>query len=236
MIPTRRQRVILNKLKEKGAVENVALYRELEISPMTLWRDLRQMEKQGQLKRVRGGAVPLFSQSESQFTEKQAVALKEKRKIAGQAAAMVGNGDTLFLEGGTTVGEMIDQIRADGITLITNSLPLLAKAHSRRSGWCLLATGGQLNPISGNFTGPKAIRFIADMHADWFFASATGYDAESGIFTDPNPMEIEIKQAMAARAEKKIMLIDSSKVGVKSLQQVFHRSDLDRIVSHRDFA
>jgi len=225
-----RHKLLINRLERDGSIEVAGLDNELGVSTMTIWRDLKLLDERGLLKRVRGGAISMERLlTEPEFQLKEQHAAEEKRRIAMYAARnYVKPGDTVIIEGGTTAAEMLNHINIDKLALLTNSLPILSRAHALRRPWHLHASGGVLSPVSGNFVGPEAIRFFADKRAQTFFMSATGLDADAGTVTDPNPVEIEVKRAMAKCARQTILLLDSSKIGVQSVQELLK---LDRITT-----
>ena len=228
MLTQDRHRFLLRRLEETGSLRRHGLDRELGVNAMTIWRDLRLLEQRGLLKRVHGGAIRADRSIEPAFQLKQQRALAEKRLIAAAAARRyVQPGDNVILEGGTTVAELLNHLPARELTLMTNSLPILSRAHALGRAWQIRGSGGTLSQVSGNFVGPEAVAFFQKNFATTFFMSATGLDPETGALTDPNPVEIEIKRAMAKAARRIVLLIDSSKIGVRSVMEVLRMRDVD---------
>jgi DeoR/GlpR family transcriptional regulator of sugar metabolism len=231
MLTQDRHRLLLRRLEESGSLRVAGLDRELDVNVMTVWRDLRLLEQRGLLKRVHGGAIRADRSAEPEFRLKQQRALTEKRLIAAAAARKyVRPGDVVILEGGTTVAELLNHLPPRDLTLMTNSLPILARAHALGRGWQIHGSGGTLSPVSGNFVGPEAVGFFQKNYATTFFMSATGLDPENGLLTDPNPVEIEVKRAMAQAARRVVLLLDSSKIGVRSVQSVLPLAEIDVLV------
>jgi len=231
MLTQDRHRFLLRRLEETGSLKMAGLDKELDVNAMTVWRDLRLLEQRGLLKRVHGGAVRADRSVEPEFRLKQQRALAEKRLIAATAVRNhVRPGDVVILEGGTTVAELLGHLPPRDLTLMTNSLPILTRAHALGRGWQIHGSGGTLSPVSGNFVGPEAVEFFQKNFATTFFMSATGLDPASGFLTDPNPVEIEVKRAMAKAARKIVLLLDSSKIGVRSVQSVLPLAEIDVLV------
>lgn len=231
MLTQDRHRLLLRRLEETGSLRVAGLDRELDVNAMTIWRDLRLLEQRGLLKRVHGGAVRADRSLEPAFRLKQQRALTEKRLIAALAARKyVRAGDVVILEGGTTVAELLGHLPERDLTLLTNSLPILSRAHAMGRGWQIHGSGGALSPVSGNFVGPEAVEFFGKNFATTFFMSATGLDMESGTLTDPNPVEIEVKRAMARAARRVVLLLDSSKIGVRSVKEVLPLKEIDVMI------
>jgi len=234
MLTSDRHRRILELLEQGGSVTLPALRAVLPVTGMTLWRDLAALEAQGRLRRVRGGAVRTDRAVEPAFGQKARRALEHKRGIAAKAAALfAGDGDVLILEGGTTVAELLPCLKAARLTVLTNSLPILARANAGHRHLALHASGGMLSPVSGNFVGPEAVAFFKRRRARTFFMSATGLDPATGRLTDPNPVEIEVKRAMAAAAARVVLLLDAGKLGVVSAEEVLPLRSVDVIITDR---
>lgn len=204
----------------------------LGVTAMTVWRDLREMEELGLLRRVRGGAQATIAvKDEPEFETKAGAASAVKRRIAACAVAKyVREGDTIALEGGTTAAALVDYLPATRVSVLTNSLPVALRVRARRPELPVKLPGGWLSHISGNVVGPEALQFIARHRASVCFLSATGFDLERGP-TDPNPLEIEIKRAWAAVSGRVVLLLDASKFTVRSAAVMIHPRRLDALVT-----
>lgn len=234
MITHDRHQHLLRQLERTGSLQIAGLHETLGVTPMTIWRDLRLLEQSGMLKRVRGGAVRIDRSAEPEFRLKEQRSADEKRRIAHYAAARyVTTGDTIIVEGGTTVAEILNHLTVPKLTLMTNSLPILSRAYTLGRNWQLQASGGVLSPVSGNFVGPEAIAYFSGKRAQTFFMSATGLDPVTGALTDPNPVEIEVKRAMAASAKRVVLLLDSSKIGEHSIERVLPLRKLHVLITDR---
>lgn len=214
-----RRRRIVRALNDRGAVAVGELVEQLDVTAMTVWRDLKRLEDEGQLRRVRGGAVKPGSQPEPVRINDDDPARRLKSAIAEFAVKrFVTEGKTVCLDGGSTVAELI-RFLPPGIQIMTNSLPVLAKLHRAEKWPDLQCSGGILNQQTGRFTGPDARKFFNSKRADIFFMSCNGLDLDRGL-TDRSPLDSEITMAMAAAATQVVALVDSSKLGRSSLEQV----------------
>ena len=198
MTTTARQQRILALLRDHGSVRLQGLPRELGVTPMTVWRDLRVLAEQGLLRRVRGGAQAMGGTvAEPDFEAKLTAADQAKVRIAAAAVKQfVQEGDVIAMEGGTTVAALVDVLPQTRVSVLTNSLPVALRLRVRRPGLPVQVVGGWLSAVSGNTTGPDALKMIGRQQASVCFISATGWDAERGPL-DPNPLEIEAKRALA---------------------------------------
>ncbi len=223
---------ILALLQKDGQVSARQLRERFGITSMSVWRDLRALEEMGLLRRTRGGAKPPSAALQEIFFETKTVARAEaKRQIAAHAAALFINpGDTIALEGGSTVAALIDYLPQSGNTILTNSLPVALRLRNQHPHLPVRLVGGWLGPVSGNTTGPHTLREISSLSADVCFLGATAFDAEAGP-SDPNPLEIEAKRAWAAISRRCIMLLDSRKFGHRSACVTIHPRRLHAVVS-----
>ena len=198
---------------------------------MTIWRDLQLLEERGQLKRMRGGAIRLELEGEVAFTDKAVRARFEKERIAAYVAAhLIAPGDVLILDGGSTVAALADQVLPQRLTILTHSLMIASAFQNHSARPAVYLSGGLLRPESGTLVGREAMTFFGRRRGPKLFLSATGLDAEAGV-TDPNPQEIEVKQAMMQSADQIILLGDSSKFGVVSLMQTAPWRRIQKIVT-----
>ncbi len=209
------------------------LQKRLQVSMMTVWRDLDYLEKKGVIQRVRGGIMKkgVDTDDEPLFESKRRMYNEQKRAIAEYAAThFVQDNEIIILEGGTTVASMVPFLNRSGLTLMTNGLNAVVRASHLLPDINVMCCGGMLRSKSRTFVGPLAETFFGGFHAHKFFLCATGFDLGSGI-TDPNLLEIQVKRAMHKSAEKTILLLDSSKFKVRSLSQIIPLNEIDTLVT-----
>lgn len=237
MLAQERQRLISEWILQSGNARVGELSEKFGVSEMTIWRDLKVLENQGMIQRVRGGALSNGARDESKspseplFESKQELYSEQKQKIARYAAEMfVKDGDIIVLEGGTTVANMVPFIQRARLTVLTNALPILVMGTQYLSGVTLMGCGGILREASRTFVGPQAERFFSEFRAQKLFVSATGLTLEHGL-TDPNPLEISVKRAMHKCANQTILLVDSSKFGLQSLAPILSFSEINTLIT-----
>ncbi len=219
-------------LRTHGAVTSGWLQETLGVTAMTVWRDLRELEEQGLLSRVRGGAQARGgAPGEAGFEEKKVAAETIKQRIAERAVAQfVHSGDVVAMEGGTTVAAAISFLPAARVSIITNSLPLAARLREERPSLPVAMPGGWLSAVSGNLCGPDAVRRLAQMESAVCFIGATGFDPARGP-VDPNPLEIEAKRAMMEKTRRVVLLLDGSKWERTAPCVTMHPKRIDTIVT-----
>jgi DeoR/GlpR family transcriptional regulator of sugar metabolism len=232
MLAADRHRHIMELIERDGSVDRARLQADLPVTAMTLWRDLAELESAGRLRRVHGGAVRPGARTELAFRAKERRSMEEKRAIAQRAVAeFVRDGDVVILEGGTTVAEVLPCLTRPRFTVLTNSVPILARAWSSHRSLAIQGSGGVVSGLSGNLVGEEAVAFFARRRAAVFFMSATGLDLEEGRLTDPNPIEIQVKRAMAQSAARVVLLLDATKLGALSAEEVMPLREIDAVVT-----
>ncbi len=217
MLPAQRLQYILQELNEHGSGTIVELSKKYGVSEMTIRRDLKQLEDQGYIRRTFGGAVTMDG-VEPRYSAKQSVQAEAKQQIARYAAEhFVTDNDVIILEGGTTVTMMSPYLSAyHNLTIVTNGLFTLSELRPLLPRHTIISTGGMLRDVSFTLVGPTTEAFFGQFHANRVFLSATGWDVRAG-FSDPNMLETSVKRAMLCSAETSVLLLDSSKLGTKSL-------------------
>ncbi|MBN9393387.1 MAG: DeoR/GlpR transcriptional regulator [Chloroflexi bacterium] len=233
MLPEERRQKILENLEDAKVVSIQDLSDKLNVSEMTIRRDLGILEEEQLLKRTRGGALITQSFSkEPQFEIKLSKQGSVKETLAHYAATkLVNNDEVIILEGGTTVSNMAKFLTPyRNLTIITNGLHTLNALQDLLPYNTLICPGGILREKAQTFVGPITERYFQEFHAMKLFLSATGYTRESG-FTDPNMLETQLKHKMIQSAAQKIVLFDSSKFGIRSLSPAFSLSDINILIT-----
>lgn len=228
----RRRREIANRIYQDGTVSSEELAAEFNVSPMTIWRDLKALEDKAIIQRVHGGAAALDNATiEPVYTNKQSINRRQKERIAQYACQhFVKEGEVIVLEAGTTAMAMVKHLQYAHLTIITNGLGTLNALANVQPTIEAICCGGILRDVGKTFVGPHAVQFFEGIRTHKVFLSATGITIEDGI-SDPNMLEIQVKRAMASRADSVILLLDSSKFGVRSLQTILPIDHISAIVT-----
>lgn len=233
MLINQRRKKIVEIVNAEENISNKELSNRLNISEMTLWRDLKELESQGMIRRVRGGVAKERASfiREPQFDAKQKIHIQEKLAIARYAAEnFVTDGDIIILEGGTTVASMVQFLDDQHLTLLTNGFKTIMQALPSLSDISLMICGGILREPSYTLVGPQAEAFFGGFQAHKFFVSGSGLSVEYGL-TDLNLLEIQVKIAMWNSSEQTILLMDSSKFGKNSLASILRLESIDILVT-----
>jgi DeoR/GlpR family transcriptional regulator of sugar metabolism len=199
-------------IRQSGVIRVEALCRQLGVSPATVRRDLDQLEKSGAIHRVHGGAVSVESRlDEPLFDNKTSIAAKEKHRIAEAALALIGPGETVYLDGGSTVLELARLLRErTNLTVVTNSLRAAIELSGH--GPQLIVIGGELRRLSQTVVGPLTRLVLKELHLDKAFMGTIGFSAKEGM-TTTDPSEAFTKELVMGQARQVILLADSSKAG-----------------------
>lgn len=229
MILFERQQTILRLLEQHHTATIKQLADAVYASESSVRRDIEALEKQGRVQKVYGGViltkyknsiVPLSLRD----TENAAV----KEKLAQKAAELIPNGAVIFLDASSTTQRILRYIHdRRNLKIITNSLRVFHEAEALHAK--LYCTGGTFNKSNHAFSGPAAERFLRAVSADIVFFSSQGLSLE-GEISDASEEETSLRRIMLARAEKKIFLCDSSKLGQKRLFTVCTKKDVDQIL------
>lgn len=228
--PARLERM-LALIRERRVARLAELCAALGASPATVRRDLARLERGGRVRRVHGGAVSVESRlDEPLFDDKTGQRAVEKRRIAAAAAAMIRSGETIYLDGGSTVLELARRLRErTDVTLVTNSLR--AAVELAGGGPRTLLVGGELRRRSETCVGPLSRPLLERLNFDRAFMGTIGVSAEGLTTTDP--AEAFTKEYAMSRAREVYLLADHAKWGVVSFARSGALEDLDGIVTDR---
>jgi DeoR/GlpR family transcriptional regulator of sugar metabolism len=210
MFAHERYQKILDLLRKQRRMDVHSLTEKLGISPATLRRDLSYLDRTDQVLRVHGGVmIPEGTPDEASLHQKSVSAAKAKRRIAERVAEQIPVGATVFIDGGTTclgAGILLRQ-RAD-LTIITNSLPLIAGYERFEAK--LIVLGGELRVVSGALVGALAIDALFQLRADIALIGASGLHTTDGASTT-ELLETNIKREWIRRVKTAFLLADATK-------------------------
>jgi DeoR family transcriptional regulator, fructose operon transcriptional repressor len=228
MLPTQRRQAILAEVSERSAVAADELAREFDVSVETIRRDLRDLQRQGLLDRVYGGATrPAGRSSEGSFAARSTRHTEAKRAIATLAASLVEPGETIVIDVGTTALEVARALPpAFHGRVLTNSVPAALELAARDQVEIMLC-GGQVRPGDAACSGAHAEAFFAEFYADRAFLGSGGVHPEAGL-TDYYPAEVVVRRTIIAHTAACYVLADSSKLGAIAVHRV---CPLDRITA-----
>ncbi len=231
-----RQLRIRQMFESKDFLDLETLCRELDASESSVRRDLDVLEEQNVLKRVYGGAVrvqPPENGGAFDFTVESERFSDEKSRIGRLTAGLIENGQTVILDGGSTVAAVARELAAKSLHVVTNSLPI-AEALEARRNIELTLTGGYLDPRIRVMLGPLCEQMLGLIRAD-VVIMGIGSVSDAG-FSNNNTLVVGSEQKMIEIANKLIIVADHTKFGRGGMIPVAPLSAADIVVSDSELA
>jgi DeoR/GlpR family transcriptional regulator of sugar metabolism len=227
-----RQIKIQDFVRTQEFIDSAVLACKLGVSESSVRRDLIELERQGLVRRVRGGAVSLQVQGESRsmgWTANRA--REEKQRIGKAAAALLEEGQTLIMDGGSTVAEVARQILGHSLQVITNSI-LIAQIFYDSKSVELTLTGGYLYPRLGVLLGPICEEMLTRVAAD-VLVMGTGGITEAGL-SNTNTLVVGSEHRMIEVSRRVIVVADHFKFGRQAMAHLTPLESVDVIVTDQE--
>lgn len=218
MLASQRRATILEHVRSGGAKVS-ELVELLDVSDMTIRRDIELLASKGLVVKVHGGALPPGAHAavEPGFVAKSQLQVAQKRAIARAAAALVDPGTAIAISAGTTTFEVARALqRVPELTIVTNSMLIAQVLQSGvEIGQTVILTGGERTP-SDALVGPVAVESLGQLHVDLLFLGVHGISLSAGL-TTPNLAEAETNRALIRAARRTVVTADHTKWGVVGL-------------------
>lgn len=231
-----RQKYILKTLNDSGSLSVRVLSDLLKVSPVTIYRDLKQLENDGLISR-RYGEIHLKTsdKKETRFTSRLKNNIREKKEIAGKAQFLVHDETTIFVDHSTTSYYFVEELckrNFHNINIISNStfIPNNLSHRLEKNNINFISTGGLLSPSYQALTGPQVLKCLEEINIDLFFISCGSCSVEKGFFTSSLFIQELIPGILKLDAEKN-MLIDSSKFYFLESFHIGKIGTVDRIIT-----
>jgi DeoR family fructose operon transcriptional repressor len=217
-------------LDTDGRLRVAQLASELDVSEMTIRRDLELLVDEGIAQRVRGGAVAVGPQAfEARFRQQG----RAKARIAEKLLDLVGTGGAIGIDASSTMQRLATRLtEARDLTVLTNG-PDTFRALQEHPGVTALLTGGELDPRTGSLVGPLASRAARDVLLRRLFVSAAAVDPVVGS-SEATLEEAEVKVALAGSASEIVLAVDASKLGHRAPAHSFPWDHVDTLVTELD--
>ena len=211
MSPERRREQILAYLSQRERTSVGDLSQVLGVSEVTVRKDLDQLEAQGMLTRVHGGAVVSGrGRLERYFATREQEHLEEKRRIAQAAAALVQSGQQIFLDASTTALQVARLIKdREDLIVVTNGL-YIALELNFSADITTIVVGGTMRHRSSSLVGNFNFNSLQRLRLDLGFFGARGVTARDGLM-EGNLDEAQLKQLMVSASATVVGIVDSSK-------------------------
>lgn len=229
LLASERRNRLVEILGRDGSVRLESAAAELGVSPMTIRRDLVDLEAEGFARRVRGGAVAVTLARP--YVERMATGSAPKALIAQKALALVPSSGAVAIDASTTSSMLINALDSPGLIVATNSLDNAAGAR-RRPGVRSILVGGELDEATGSFVGPIACSAAAALDYTRFFCSTFAVN-DSGT-SEVSLDEAQVKRVFARSSAHTVILADSSKLGGRALAVGLDWESIDVLVTDLD--
>ncbi len=229
MLKEERQQYILNQISANYRIYITNLSAELGVSDDTLRRDLIELDEQGLLTKVHGGAIARSGIPE-EFTDRLNIGMVAKQQMAAKVIPLFQPGDILLIDGGTSNLEVARQLPTDlPLTVYTNSFPIVNTLihHPKLE---LVFIGGTVFPSSQVTVGMSVYQALQTIRPDWLMLGICSVHPQQGL-TAPDREEAMTKRLMVERARRRIILADSHKLNTAEPYSVASLGDLDFLVT-----
>ncbi|MFE3836451.1 DeoR/GlpR family DNA-binding transcription regulator [Pseudogemmobacter sonorensis] len=224
---------LLERLQTRGWLDIQELCGFLGVSEATVRRDLADLERRGYLQRTHGGALaPRQITQELPNSDRLVQNAAEKARIGKAAAQMVRPGDAVFLDAGTTVLNVAQQLagRRD-LTFLTNGTDIIATLTAADASPRMFVTAGEYHHFNHSLTGALAAASIRGFNVDRLFLSVSAVDLARGQIAISNPALAEAQRAMIEIAQEVIVVADHTKFTRSALSVIAPLAQVDRIVT-----
>ena len=225
----RRQR-IADAVAAQGRVRLADLVETLGVTEPTIRKDLEELQRRRVLRRTHGGAIAVQSHLEVPIHDRSRQNLEAKKLIADACRAEINSGESVFLDSGTTVQAIAEDLDNLNVNILTNALGV-ANLVADKPGIRHTLLGGQVRAFGGSLVGPVALDNLTRFNVDIAFVGASGL-TEDGISV-ADVAEAQIKRSVIDRARRVIIPMDSSKFGTNDFITVCALDHIDMIITER---
>lgn len=231
MTKEERHSIILDLLMQHNSILVTDLAEHLNVSSVTIRKDLTDLEKEKKLYRNHGKAILINPYiNDRNVNEKEKFHIEEKRLIGMQAASLITSKDSILIASGTTMHALARCIQTtDKLTVITASLQV-AHILSKDKNIDIIQLGGMLRHSSLSVVGKYAEAALSDFSCSKLYIGVDGIDLDFGI-TTTDMMEASLNRVMMQTAQKTIVLADSSKFGRQGFSKIADMEDIDQIIT-----
>jgi DeoR family transcriptional regulator, aga operon transcriptional repressor len=231
-----RYQIILNGMHKTGSVSVDALAEQLQVTEMTIRRDLDALERKGLLHRTHGGAMPIQPLFYEPFRRDRSFVMQverqadEKRRIGYAAAALIEPDETIAVTPGTTTAAVIRALPLNyNLTVVTNTANVAVEL-SKRKDIKVFVTGGTLHGEWFSLVGPHAQRSLENILIHTLFIGADGLDPEWGA-TSFDQDEAELLRMMVKHARRRVAVVDHTKLGKVGSWKICESRNLHTVVT-----
>lgn len=227
---SRRQRAIMEFIREHGSVQVDDLSAHLKVTPQTIRRDLNQLYELELVQRVHGGAVIKDTVENLGYGARKILMAGEKAEIARLTANIIPDNSSLFINIGTTTERVAEYlVDHSGLLVITNNINVASMLWPAR-GLEVMIAGGTIRHTDGGIVGPSTEEFIDKFKLDYAIIGCSSID-EHGDFCDYDLREVRVTQAIMRHARSVILVADSLKLERSAPVRVGSLAEIDTVVT-----
>ncbi len=231
MTSSERRNAILAIIKARESIRVAELSIRLEVSDVTIRKDLALLEEQGYLRRTHGGAVAAERfDPDLSLPARQAKNREVKEYLAQAASELVSHGETIYLDSGSTCESIARCVEEMELRVVTNSLNVL-NILADRPNITLLVVGGSYRHDAGSFIGPWAEQSLRSVQFDHAFLGTTGISLD-GKFSSQNSLESQVKSAAIGAARTSIVVADGEKIGIQAFSIFAGPGDISILITN----
>jgi DeoR/GlpR family transcriptional regulator of sugar metabolism len=234
LLPAERQQRILEILKKEFTARSSLLSEMLDVSEMTIRRDLDVLEGSGQVERTYGGAVFRQERVVGKFHYQSSIKENpiEKQQIARKAASLIEPNDIVYIGEGTTAAQVVRYAEPGmPFSIFTNNLGVITEINDSPAELILL--GGTYNPATHALAGPLTMETIRQIHATKVFLGADGLSLNVGM-TTPNLEIAVIERTMIQHTHGKVIVMaNHTKFGLVAAVSVTPLKNIDILITNR---
>lgn len=229
--PFYRRQEIIRILKEYDFSDIPYLSKHLDVSEMTIRRDLDKLEKEGTIEKVYNGAkIRMKDPYDASLQVRKTKNLEEKRAIARKAAEFINDGDVVGLDASTTALEISKLIKdKKRLTVITNNIEIAVELSEAQDVFCILL-GGAVRKSSLSIIGPSVASMLNSMYIDKLFISSKALSFNEGL-TDAIMDEGETKKEMIKKSKNIFVVVDHTKICKTSFFKVCEYREMSKIIT-----
>lgn len=235
MLKKERLRYICEKVNSKGVITVNEIIQDLDVSDMTVRRDLDELEKAGKLLRIHGGAQSLTYSLDYELShvEKSTVQVDEKQKIALCASTLIQEGETIYLGPGTTIQLLATLLREKKIRVITNSYHVFEILMNAEQADVILI-GGEYRNNTGTFVGPITNNDLSLLKFSKAFISCNGIYNDA--ITTYSLEEGEVQKIALNNSRHKYLLADFKKFSREDFYTYYNLHDFDKVITDENIS
>jgi DeoR family ulaG and ulaABCDEF operon transcriptional repressor len=233
MLEAERQKIILKLVQERSIVSVADLVEILDASDATVRRDVNALADRGEIRRIRGGAEAVRPRHEARlvgtpFALSRDMHVAQKRAIARAAAALIDDGDSIIISGGTTTFALVEFLTGHNLDILTNSIPIVTQllATSRNR---VTIPGGTIFREQNIVLSPFENDTIKNFWAEKMFVS--GYGVNRFGLMEADPLIVQSHSRLLRRTDKLIVMADSSKLQQRSSMIVASLEQISTLIT-----